>query len=510
MGISSAYDIFYGSGISTSNTLAEQMSRFNYVNKLTPIDLTAENRVAINGVNIVADTITGDKLNANLVTTSDIVINSGGKIRSGKTSATDTTKGFYLGNDSGVEKFSIGDNINSLTWNGTSLTLTGNIYKGDITNTISAGNTTNGIVIDGVNKKATIYDNTVARMIYGYLGANYYSDNGIGYGMVLKDKSNNDDVAFRLDDNGLYIDDKSLANFGTTSSIRTVRSGTVYQTTDVTNKTVYNYILLASWLDLPSGSIANIHTEFTGIFTRQFSPSDYSPLMNVNVNNLVEYSLDGINFVIYRCKINQTGGSHFPLTNTTYWENMGSKTAITYTMKGILSTTIAETTRYTYQLSDSPLSGGSTNWSSAVTYNVGNKIIYNHSLFTCVKQNLNKVPSAANSDYWEVSTYCKVYEDTSSNGEIYIAADQTSASFPYTYAYYEMITEPITKTINGTSHNLDIGLYLVLRSYGSMIATSDAYTVDSTNFTFYSKTTTGSDMREFSYNPENPNYDYTF
>jgi len=58
-------------------------------------------------------------------------IASGGNIHSGKaSSADDTTAGFFLGNDSGTPKFSVGSSAKYLTWNGTDLDIKGAI-KGD-------------------------------------------------------------------------------------------------------------------------------------------------------------------------------------------------------------------------------------------------------------------------------------------------------------------------------------------------------------------------------------------
>ena len=57
-------------------------------------------------------------------------IASGGNIHSGKASSADTTAGFFLGNDSGTPKFSVGSSAKYLTWNGTDLDIKGAI-KGD-------------------------------------------------------------------------------------------------------------------------------------------------------------------------------------------------------------------------------------------------------------------------------------------------------------------------------------------------------------------------------------------
>ena len=58
------------------------------------------------------------------ITAGDITMPSGGFIKSGQT-AYNTGTGFYLGNDSGTPKFSIGDSSNSLTWDGDTFNLKG-------------------------------------------------------------------------------------------------------------------------------------------------------------------------------------------------------------------------------------------------------------------------------------------------------------------------------------------------------------------------------------------------
>ncbi len=56
-----------------------------------------------------------------------IALGSGGYVRAGKTSYVDTTAGFWIGNDGGVPKISIGNSTNQLRWDGTNLSITGGI-----------------------------------------------------------------------------------------------------------------------------------------------------------------------------------------------------------------------------------------------------------------------------------------------------------------------------------------------------------------------------------------------
>ena len=92
--------------------------------------------------NIAANAVTATKIsvtnlaaiNADMgaITAGSIVMPSGGLIRSGQT-AYNTGTGFYLGNDSGTPKFSIGNSAaNRLTWDGTTMTVVGAIQGGTL------------------------------------------------------------------------------------------------------------------------------------------------------------------------------------------------------------------------------------------------------------------------------------------------------------------------------------------------------------------------------------------
>jgi len=64
------------------------------------------------------------------ITAGTIVLPTGGYIRSGQT-AYDSGTGFYLGMDSSVTKFSIGNSAgNKLTWDGTTFSVNGVITTG--------------------------------------------------------------------------------------------------------------------------------------------------------------------------------------------------------------------------------------------------------------------------------------------------------------------------------------------------------------------------------------------
>lgn len=146
----------------TENIAADAIT----ANEISAITITA-NEIAANAITatqINASAVTANKIDANAVTTvkldagavtatkinvselsainadlgsitaGTIVLPSSGYIRAGQ-SAYDTGTGFYLGNDGGTPKFSIGNSsARKLTWNGSALTIDGVI-------TTSAGST---------------------------------------------------------------------------------------------------------------------------------------------------------------------------------------------------------------------------------------------------------------------------------------------------------------------------------------------------------------------------------
>jgi len=122
--------------------------------KLAALAVTAA-KIAANTITaneIAANTITVDQMAANSVTATEINVStlssmaadmgtvtagtltlpSGGHVKSGQT-AYDSGTGFWLGNDSGTPKFSIGNSGgDKLIWSGSALTITGAISGGSI------------------------------------------------------------------------------------------------------------------------------------------------------------------------------------------------------------------------------------------------------------------------------------------------------------------------------------------------------------------------------------------
>jgi hypothetical protein len=113
---------------------------------------------------IVAGTLGADRLTANTTTTntlnvgSSLILNSSGKIHTtDKTSFSDTTAGFFLGNESSAFKFAIGSSTEKLEWDGTSLKLTGTLEIGSGSNLVKIDSDTNNdfrIMAGGTNASA--------------------------------------------------------------------------------------------------------------------------------------------------------------------------------------------------------------------------------------------------------------------------------------------------------------------------------------------------------------------
>lgn len=83
--------------------------------------------------NSAGNKVTWDGTDLSIV--GDLVLGSGNFLRSGQT-AYDTGTGFWIGNDGGTPKLSVGDSSgNKLTWNGSALSVTGSI---NLTNSTQA------------------------------------------------------------------------------------------------------------------------------------------------------------------------------------------------------------------------------------------------------------------------------------------------------------------------------------------------------------------------------------
>ena len=101
----------------------------------------ASNTIVAN--NILAGEITTVEMASALTWTQDMEISTGGQLYSGQT-AWDTGTGFWLEYNAGVPRFSIGNSAaNKLTWNGSTLTIVGNVSgdlsAGDLTGTVAIG-----------------------------------------------------------------------------------------------------------------------------------------------------------------------------------------------------------------------------------------------------------------------------------------------------------------------------------------------------------------------------------
>lgn len=86
-----------------------------------------DNQYNIDAANIVANSITANELSTSITYAGSIVIDSAGLIRSGQT-AYNTGTGWWIGNDSGTPKLSIGvSSGDSMTWDGSRLRAVGTI-----------------------------------------------------------------------------------------------------------------------------------------------------------------------------------------------------------------------------------------------------------------------------------------------------------------------------------------------------------------------------------------------
>lgn len=107
----------------------------------TSADVSLASWDQLAGINDIGVLASLSVLSSNLGVVS---IASGGDLHSGKTSSGDTTAGFFLGNESGVPKVSIGDASESLAWDGASLNISGAVIQ------------TANMVADSISNSATI------------------------------------------------------------------------------------------------------------------------------------------------------------------------------------------------------------------------------------------------------------------------------------------------------------------------------------------------------------------
>ena len=121
----------------------------------------------IDAASIVANSITANELSTSITYAGSIIIDTAGLIRSGQT-AYDTGTGWWIGNDGGTPKLSIGNSAgNKITWNGSTLTVVGTIVGG----TFYRGNGSDGAVTISVDTTLT--------------GDKYYSSLTVNNGVTL-------------------------------------------------------------------------------------------------------------------------------------------------------------------------------------------------------------------------------------------------------------------------------------------------------------------------------------
>lgn len=147
-----------------------------------------------------------------------------------KATYSDTTAGFWVGLDGTTPKLNLGDDTYSLTWDGTTLTVTGtitadagtiggwNIVSGYIYNLQSGTPTASpndGIVMASGNEAIICYEDTAKRLELGYLSAGVYGlriyDTG-GSNVIYETSDTQQNIA------GWYFTTTTLADNATAAS----------------------------------------------------------------------------------------------------------------------------------------------------------------------------------------------------------------------------------------------------------------------------------------------------
>ena len=113
----------------------------------------------------IIQNLTAATLAADWITSGGMNISwSGGHIRSGKATATDTTAGFWIGNNGGTPYLHVGNATKYMQWNGTALTVRGEFNADDITSgtltgrTIQTAASGERFVVSVTDKQARFYD----------------------------------------------------------------------------------------------------------------------------------------------------------------------------------------------------------------------------------------------------------------------------------------------------------------------------------------------------------------
>lgn len=113
----------------------------------------------------IIQNLTAATLAADWITSGGMNISwSGGNIRSGKATATDTAAGFWIGNNGGTPYLHVGNATKYMQWNGTALTVRGEFNADDITSgtltgrTIQTAASGERFVVSVTDKQARFYD----------------------------------------------------------------------------------------------------------------------------------------------------------------------------------------------------------------------------------------------------------------------------------------------------------------------------------------------------------------
>lgn len=136
------------------------------------------NTTTISGGKITANTITASQLSTALLYAGVITIDTNGQIKGGMTGY-NSGAGFFLGMSGGLYKFAVGDSAGSkMLWDGSALTITGNITGSTITgSTLTTATSGQRVVL--TSTLAQFYNSSGTEIVDTYASASSYLIKGI-------------------------------------------------------------------------------------------------------------------------------------------------------------------------------------------------------------------------------------------------------------------------------------------------------------------------------------------
>ena len=137
--------------------------------------------------------VTQTIIDGGMITTGYITLSTAGNIKSGQT-AYNTGTGFWLGNDGGTPKFSIGDGTNKITFDGTNIEIAGDTVSIKI----------KGMEVDLINKNILLGEDVL------YSNTTGINNSGIGYQALYSNTTGSDN--FAVGHQALYSNTIGLRN----------------------------------------------------------------------------------------------------------------------------------------------------------------------------------------------------------------------------------------------------------------------------------------------------------